>query len=121
MKNIKFTLTKFERGIAIQILEMEEGFKNFLNKANPTSNGLTVGSVLHPQLLKANLYLRGSSSARDFEIATHIYKDNAMRDDKYLAIITAIQFALEQYEATKPREIVAAPGASVSAQETFEF
>ena len=86
-KNLKIRVVKFERAIAMQILEQVGTFKDTEH----------VQSVVCPELGSKCIYLRGKNSTYDTTIGLIRFSDNAERDEYLNNVVKWIseeQFAL---------------------------
>ena len=81
-KKLKIRFTKFERALAMQILE-QEGLPSC------KENGL-IKIVESPWIHEGKLWLRGSDSRDDWEVEVAKYSTNIERDSSLYCIVNSI-------------------------------
>jgi len=96
---IKFTLTKLEKALVMQILEQPlVGFMPFSAK-----NGMEVKSSHSPEISSDIIYLRGSYTNHDFRPATFSFDSNTDRNTCYNKVIAAIKDWSENHPLFKKK------------------
>lgn len=94
---LKFQLTKFDRGLAFQVIKQTDKFLNLDETLKIEFQGeSTKLKIISEHATKFDLnnfelHLRGSSSNQNYTITTTDFADNELRDKWYDYILTAIQ------------------------------
>jgi hypothetical protein len=102
----KIRFVKFEKALAMQVLEMDERFRGGVRKDNrfvPKNGGLEVKSGCVPSLTTEewSFFLRGEERSEDFRISVKIFKSNSERDKALAKYIAALKDWAENWEGFK--------------------
>jgi len=104
MSKIKYSLVKFEKALAFQVLEMDERFRNFNNPISFGGGGdLCVLSTNFPDIISESerVYLRGNIQKKDFTVSVDYFADNIRRDEMANRIHKAIKNWAENWPGFK--------------------
>lgn len=93
---IKYRLVKFERALAFQVLEQDEGSRSFTS-----SPPVFVRSAANPELGVGMVFVRGSSSSEDLCLCHRGFRSNAERDDYAALLVAGIKEWADAYRASK--------------------
>lgn len=89
----KIRFVKFEKAIAMQVLEMDEKFR-YTAEPSPdfeSKNGFKITSLIQPFLDRRTVWLRGREHGRDYDVVTRYFDDNECRDDYLNSVILALE------------------------------
>ena len=93
---IKYRLVKFERALAFQVLEQDEGSRSFTG-----SPPVFARSAANPELGVGMAFVRGSSSSEDLRLCHRGFRSNAERDDYAALLVAGIKKWADTYRASK--------------------
>jgi hypothetical protein len=110
MSNIKFQLTKFEKGLAFQVLEMNEEWRKDEPSSLPlvlyrNTNNKIFTTVISDNYVELGgcVSLRGIDKNLDFKIDTILFGSNTRRDIAYLEIINLLKEFSEEWDKKQKR------------------
>jgi hypothetical protein len=111
----KIRFVKFEKALAMQVLEMDERFRGVSGKSIDfkSRHMITISSCWAPQILIDRLFLRGKMRNNDLLIESVRFDDNDTRDktlENYIAALKDWAENWEGFKETKPQETPAASG-----------
>jgi hypothetical protein len=95
----KIRFVKFEKALAMQVLEMDERFRNGSNYC--CKNGFTIVSDAYPELGYKTICMRGHSSRDDLVIANRTFISNSNRDEMLAEYIAALKDWAENWKGFK--------------------
>ena len=96
-KNVKAKIrfVKFEKALAMQVLEMDERFRkiseSFICSIHNTDSGFFVKSLNTPFMTDESIYLWGIRHLTDYRIVTRTFHDNFERDEYLEKAISALK------------------------------
>lgn len=80
---LKYNLSKFEKALVFQVLEMDERFRSKLDDEGisfRTKNGMWVRSVCNPVIDKGEIFLQGQTTELDGQVTIKHFDTNKQRD-----------------------------------------
>ena len=90
----KIRFVKFEKGLAMQVLEMDERFRAECGLCNNCDcyGKMIISSSTYPSISIVNvIHLRGCDRKEDFKIALKEFENNSERDEYLAKAIEALQ------------------------------
>lgn len=105
MVKLKIRFVKFEKALAMQVLEQDESLRgnNITLGYTCTETGLDILSYMNPHLDNDTLFIRGEEPLNDHEVTTIHFSSNKERDEYFNKCTTALRnFAKAGYFNGKP-------------------
>jgi hypothetical protein len=105
MSKIRVVFVKFDRALAMQILQMDERFRTRSNDVEENSYiaapNFRIVSNRYPSMIRGELSLRGTDISCDFRVDTLSFNNNKQRDEYLKQIIDALKLWAKNWKGFK--------------------